>query len=82
MKVFKANFLHQLRLSSGLLLFAYLVTHLLNHIAGVVSPEALEDGRRLFLALWRNPLGTVLLYGALLLHLGAAYWSLYRRHGR
>ena len=34
----------RLRLVSGLVLFAYLLTHALNHTLGLVSLEALEAG--------------------------------------
>ncbi|GIX48545.1 MAG: adenylate/guanylate cyclase domain-containing protein [Candidatus Tectimicrobiota bacterium] len=69
----------RLRLASGLMLFTFVLTHLLNHALGLVSLAAMEAGRRLFLALWRHPLGTLALYGALLLHLGLALWALYQR---
>ncbi|MEE8535918.1 MAG: adenylate/guanylate cyclase domain-containing protein [Kiloniellales bacterium] len=64
---------------TGLVLFAYLLTHLINHALGLVSIEALETGRRAFLLLWRNLPASVLLYGALLVHMGLAFWALYRR---
>jgi len=67
------------RLATGLILFAFLTTHYLNHALGLVSLGALEDGRLWFLALWRNPVGTLALYGALLTHFSLALWSLYRR---
>jgi adenylate cyclase len=69
----------RLRLGSGLVLFAYVTTHLLNHALGLVSLEAMEAGRLWFLALWRSRLGTAALYGALLTHVLLAFWSLYRR---
>ena len=69
----------RLRLLSGLVLFAYLLTHALNHTLGLVSLEALEAGRLWFLALWRNLPASILLYAALLSHLGLAFWALYRR---
>jgi adenylate cyclase len=71
--------IRRLYLISGLILFGYLLTHLLNHALGLVSLEALEAGRRAFLLLWRNPPMTLLLYGALALHMGLALRSLYRR---
>src|SRR5262249_13641447 len=67
------------RLVSGLILFTFLTTHYLNHALGLVSLGTLEDGRLWFLALWRNPVGTLALYGALLTHFSLALWSLYRR---
>ena len=65
----------KLRLYSGLVLFFYLFTHLLNHSLGAVSLEALESGREWFLGFWRLLPSTVALYGALLIHLGLAFWA-------
>jgi adenylate cyclase len=67
------------RLVSGLVLFTYVSTHLLNHALGLISLGALEAGRHVFLAVWRSPPGTILLYGAFVTHLGLALWSIYRR---
>jgi adenylate cyclase len=67
------------RLWSGLVLVAYLTTHLANHALGLVSLPAMEAGREWFLLLWRHPLGTVALYGALLSHVVLALGSLYQR---
>lgn len=71
--------IRQLRLATGLILFTFLATHLSNHALGLISLEAMERGRVWFLALWRNPLGTLALYGALLTHFSLALLSLYRR---
>jgi adenylate cyclase len=71
------------RLITGLILLTYLSTHLLNHALGLISLDAMEDGRVWFLALWRNPVGTAALYTSLLTHFSLALWSLYqRRHLR
>jgi adenylate cyclase len=67
------------RLGSGLVLLAYLATHYANHALGLVSLDRMEDGREWFLWLWRNPVASVALYGALLTHVLLALWSLYRR---
>ncbi len=69
----------RLRLCSGLVLFTYVTTHLVNHSLGLISLDAMEDGRQWFLAVWRNPVGTLALYGALVLHIGLVLWSLYQR---
>lgn len=68
------------RLVSGLVLLTYLATHFINHALGLISLEAMEAGRAWFLALWRNPLGTTVLYGSLTVHLSLAFYALYQRY--
>ena len=68
-----------IRLTSGLVLFAYVGTHLINHSWGLASMEALNAGRDIFITVWRSWPGTVLLYGALLTHFMMILWSLYKR---
>ena len=65
---------------SGLVLFTYVATHLANHALGLISLEAMETGRDWFLLVWRHPVGTVALYGALSAHIVLALSSLYQRH--
>lgn len=73
----------RLRLWSGLVLFVFVGTHLLNHALGLISLEAAEAGRLVFLGIWRNLLGSVLLYGALLTHVVLVLMALYQaRHLR
>src|SRR5262245_29484891 len=70
----------RLRLATGLVLFFYVTTHLLNHTLGLISVDALEWGRHYFLLLWGvNPLATPVLYGALLIHFLLALWAIYQR---
>jgi adenylate cyclase len=68
-----------LRLWGGLILLTYLLTHFSNHALGLISLDAMATGRVWFLALWRNPLGTTALYGALLSHWLLGLWLIYRR---
>jgi adenylate cyclase len=73
----------RLRLVTGLVLFGYVSTHLLNHALGLISLQAAEAGRLWFLAFWRSLPGTLVLYPSLLTHVGLALWALYqRRHFR
>lgn len=67
------------RLISGLILLAYVTTHLLNHALGLVSLQAMEEGRTWFVAIWRSPLGTFFFLTALLVHFGLALWAIYQR---
>jgi adenylate cyclase len=65
------------RLTTGLILFFYVLTHNLNHALGLISLSAMEAGRLVFLGFWR-PLEPVLLLAALL-HLAIGLRALYRR---
>lgn len=67
------------RLLAGLVLFTYVTTHLLNHSLGLISLPAAEAGRFWFLAVWRQPAVTALLYASLLTHVALALWAIYRR---
>ena len=66
-----------IRLTTGLILFFYVLTHNLNHALGLISLAAMEAGRLVFLGFWR-PLEIVLLLAALL-HLAIGLRALYRR---
>ena len=67
------------RLASGVVLFAYVATHLLNHALGGISLATMEAGRLVFLAVWRNPAGTLILYVSLLVHFGLVLYTIFRR---
>lgn len=77
--MFSAAGLRAVRAGTGSILFVYVLTHLLNHALGLISLEALAFGRTIFLAIWRNPISTTVLYGALLIHAVLALRSLYGR---
>ena len=68
---------------SGIVLFSYVATHLANHALGLISLAAMDSGRQWFLAVWRHPIGSFVLYGALSVHMALALSALYqRRHFR
>ena len=69
----------RLRLGSGLVLFAYVALHLLNHSLGLVSIEAAEAGLAIALRVWHGAAGTLLLAAALVLHVALAFDALLRR---
>ena len=69
----------EIRLASGLVLGAFLLTHFSNHAVGLISVGAMEQARQWFNLVWRNPIGTILLYGSLLLHFSLALEALFRR---
>jgi len=69
----------RLRLLSGLVMFAYIAIHMVNHALGIVSLALAEGGLRLALAFWRSLPATLLLYGAAAMHFSLALWTLYSR---
>ena len=68
-----------IRLASGLVLFAYVTSHLVNHALGLISIDAAERGLALGVRIWQSLPGTVLLYGAAAAHLTLAFVAIYRR---
>jgi adenylate cyclase len=68
-----------LRMASGLILFAYISAHLINHALGLISLDAAEAGIEIAVAVWYSLPGTVLLYGAAAIHFAMALWAVYER---
>ena len=75
----RLNWINRLRLASGMVLMAFLASHLANHSLGLISWRTMESGRDVFLAIWRNPAGTTLLVAGLSVHFVLVLYSLYRR---
>ena len=71
--------LRQLRLFSGSILFAYLLSHFLNHALGNVSLEAMAEGVRWHTAFWQFLPVSILFYAAGIVHTGLGLWALYER---
>ena len=71
--------LRQVRIVTGMVLFAYLVSHFLNHALGNISMEALASGVHVHIAFWQFPPVTILFYGACFIHTGLGVWALYQR---
>ncbi|HXV29391.1 MAG TPA: adenylate/guanylate cyclase domain-containing protein, partial [Sinorhizobium sp.] len=79
MTIISANIRKKTHLISGAVLGLFILCHFFNHSLGLISLDAMEAGRRMFGLFWQSVPGTVLLYGALLLHFIMALDSLYRR---
>jgi adenylate cyclase len=69
----------QIRLGCGLVLFAYLVSHFLNHALGNISMDALATGVYYHAGFWQFLPVAVLFYTAALVHTGLGFWALYQR---
>lgn len=69
----------QVRLTCGLILFAYLISHFLNHALGIISPEALAAGAIYHTTFWQYLPIAVIFYSAAIVHMSLGIWSLYER---
>jgi adenylate cyclase len=69
----------QLRIGCGLVLFAYLVSHFLNHALGNISMEALAAGVRYHTLFWQFLPVAIVFYASVLIHGGLGVWALYER---
>jgi adenylate cyclase len=78
-KSIRGTSVRQVRLVCGLVLFAYLASHFLNHALGNVSMEALADGVYYHTAFWQFFPVAITFYTAALVHAGLGIWALYER---
>ncbi|WP_209012011.1 adenylate/guanylate cyclase domain-containing protein [Roseibium aggregatum] len=75
----RGNWRQQARLVSGLVLFAFCVSHFLNHMLGIWSVEAMRKGEQLHHAIWGELPGQIVLLVAALTHVILALWRTTRR---
>ena len=68
-----------LRLTTGLILFAYATTHLVNHAFGIRSIDAMSAASHVLLAPWQTRLGLLALHSSFLTHGALGLFALYRR---
>lgn len=71
--------IRQVRLVTGLILFAYLISHFANHALGNVSLDAMEDMLLYHMLFWQSWPVVIVFYGAVLTHLSLGIWALYAR---
>ena len=69
----------QIRLVCGMVLFAYLISHFLNHALGNISLDALATGIYYHTAFWQFLPVAIVFYAAALVHAGLGIWALYQR---
>jgi adenylate cyclase len=62
-----------------LVLFTYVTTHLANHALGNVSIPAMDAMLAVQKRVWQSLVGSVALYGSLVIHASLGLWSLYSR---
>jgi adenylate cyclase len=71
--------IRRLRLLSGLVMLAYVTTHLINHAMGLVSLSAMDEALFKIYPVWASRPGTTLLYGAFAIHYCLALYALWSR---
>src|ERR1051325_5233216 len=69
----------RLRLSSALVLLAFVICHLAGHSLLLISQPFAEDALAALMRPWRSAAGTALLVTAFLVHYANALWSVYER---
>lgn len=77
--LWRGDVLQRARLVSGLILFAFAATHFLNHAAGLVSVDLMQELQEARHVVTRSLPGTLVLAGALVTHMGLALIKLARR---
>ncbi len=78
-RLIRGTSVRQVRLVCGVILFAYLVSHYLNHALGNISVEAMADGVRWHMLFWQFLPVAIVFYAAALIHTGLGLWALYER---
>jgi len=71
--------IRQIRLVSGMVLFAYVLSHFLNHALGNFSLDAMADGVQLHTGFWQFLPVAIVFYTACLVHAALGVWALYER---
>src|SRR5438067_2319449 len=69
----------QVRLACGVVLFAYLLSHFLNHALGNISIDALASGLQYHVMFWQFLPVAMTFYTAALVHAGLGIWAFYDR---
>ncbi len=68
-----------LRLGSGLVLMVFAATHFLNHALGIFGLDVMTAAQEWRVFVWRSWIGTILLYGAAVVHILLALKRVMRR---
>lgn len=73
------NVIRRVRLISGLVMFAYVTTHFINHSMGLISVQVMDRVLHHVHEYWSSQLGGILLYGAFAIHYSLALFALWQR---
>ena len=71
--------IRQVRITCGLILFSYLLSHFTNHALGNISYTAMAAALAYHMAFWRIPVVAAVFYSAAITHWSLGLWALYER---
>src|SRR5450755_575058 len=71
--------IRQIRITCGLILFSYLLSHFTNHALGNISYAAMVAGLDYHMRFWRDPIVAAVFYTAATVHWSLGLWALYDR---
>lgn len=74
--LWRGNLATRLRIATGLILFLFALFHFINLGLGLVSPQVLDRFQDFRQGFTRNPVGGIILHGALLTHAALALYGL------
>ncbi len=77
--LWRGNWPTRLRIASGLVLFIYALLHFLNIGLGLISPDLMDRAQDWRQVVTRSVIGSLILYGAFLIHLTLALVKLAKR---
>ena len=71
--------IREVRLTCGLVMFSYLLSHFTNHALGNVSFDVMTEGLDYHMRFWRSPIVVAVFYSAAITHWLLGLWALYER---
>ena len=77
--LWRGDTLQRARLVSGLILFTFATTHFLNHAIGLISVDLMQEVQQWRWVVTRSWIGSIVLAGALVTHVGLALFKLAKR---
>lgn len=70
----------KIRIITGIVLFVFVISHLINLAFGLASIEAIEAAKGYLMAPWQNPVGGPILIASFVAHASLGLWTLYQRN--
>lgn len=75
-----SELISRLRIASGVVLFLFVLMHLISIAVGLFGLEAMEAARPVLMGIWSNPIGGPILLLSFITHAALGLYTLYRRN--